>query len=87
MEIFKIGVHPAFRQQGAGRQLLADALRWGKDCGVESCFLEVRSSSQDAIRFYRSSRFRVYGRRQDYYTAPVEDALLMKRTLDPTPPA
>ncbi len=83
MEIFKIAIHPAFRLRGAGRQLLTDALQWGRDRGAKTCVLEVRSSSQGAIQFYQRSRFRVYGHREGYYSIPVEDALLMQRTLHP----
>jgi ribosomal protein S18 acetylase RimI-like enzyme len=41
----------------------------------------VRASNLSALRFYERHKFEVVGRRLRYYTAPVEDALLLTATL------
>ena len=43
--------------------------------------LEVRASNIAALRFYEHHSFEIAGRRPRYYTAPVEDALLLTATL------
>jgi len=74
-EILNLGVDPTARRRGAGRAMLAEALRWGAGNGAHIAFLEVRESNQAAIQFYESRGFQTAGRRTGYYSAPVEDAL------------
>ena len=50
-----------------------------KDCAVIQ--LEVRRSNQTALDFYRENGFVQVGRRKNYYTAPIEDALLLDKDL------
>ncbi len=81
LEILKVGVLPPYQNQGIGTQLMEAAYAEGIRRGCVRCFLEVRKSNENAIRFYRGQKFRVAGSRQDYYTDPVEDAWVMERTL------
>jgi [ribosomal protein S18]-alanine N-acetyltransferase len=75
IEILNLGVDPTARRRGTGRALLAEALRWGGANGAQKAFLEVRASNLAAIHFYESRGFQMAGRRTNYYSAPVEDAL------------
>ena len=75
IEILNLGVDPAARRRGTGTALLAEALRWGARNGAQKAFLEVRASNLAAIDFYESRGFQIAGRRTNYYSAPVEDAL------------
>lgn len=81
IEILNLAVAPTARLQGAGSMLLKEALRWGQSLGATRAFLEVRASNQGALRFYASRAFEVTGRRPNYYSAPVEDALLLSHSL------
>jgi ribosomal-protein-alanine N-acetyltransferase len=47
--------------------------------GGERATLEVRRSNHAARRLYEGLGFRVRGVRADYYTEPVEDALILWR--------
>jgi [ribosomal protein S18]-alanine N-acetyltransferase len=77
LEILNFAVRPTARRQGIGAALLGEALRWGSTFSAERAFLEVRASNLAALRFYEHYKFRVTGRRPHYYTAPIEDALVL----------
>ncbi len=81
LEILKVGVLPCYQNQGIGTQLMEAAYAEGIRRGCLRCFLEVRKSNENAIRFYRGQKFKIAGARQNYYTDPVEDAWIMERTL------
>jgi len=57
-----------FRQKAAAR-------------GIAAVFLEVRDSNQRARELYASRGFEEVGRRRRYYRRPVEDAIVLRRTL------
>ena len=80
-EIANLAVAPAGWGQGIGRTLLDAALTEARRRGVEAVYLEVRDSNLRARRLYRSSRFEEVGRRRGYYRRPVEDAIVLRRTL------
>ena len=50
--------------------------------GVRTAFLEVRESNSAARALYGSRGFTEIDRRRNYYRRPVEDALVMRRTLE-----
>jgi ribosomal-protein-alanine N-acetyltransferase len=82
IEILNFAVRLDCRRRGTGRALLHAALEWGKSFHAENALLEVRASNLAALRFYERHKFQVAGRRSNYYTAPVEDALLLTAPLD-----
>ena len=67
---------PACRGRGLGQALLESILRLWSDRGAERATLEVRRSNLAAISLYAKLGFNVAGIRRDYYTEPVEDALI-----------
>ena len=81
LEILNFAVRPSDRRRGIGQALLHAALDWGKSFGAAEVMLEVRASNLAALRFYERNHFEVRGRRQRYYTAPIEDALLLTAPL------
>ena len=81
LEILNFAVRPGKRRQGLGRALLEEALAWGRKLSADKAFLEVRVSNLAAIRFYEHSGFGVTGRRPGYYSAPIEDALVLTAAL------
>ncbi len=76
-----IAVRAEFRGTGVGRLLGGAALQWASAQGTESMELEVRASNAAALALYRNLGFHEQGRRRNYYTAPVEDAVLMTVSL------
>jgi ribosomal-protein-alanine N-acetyltransferase len=81
LEILNFAVRPDWRKRGLGRALLGQALSWGATFQGEKAFLEVRASNLAALRFYEHNGFEVTGRRPRYYSAPIEDALVLAAPL------
>jgi ribosomal-protein-alanine N-acetyltransferase len=75
--IATIAVHPDFRRQGIGEQILLHALRDIQDEGARRAFLEVRAGNLAAQAMYKKYGFEVTGVRPRYYKDNNEDALLM----------
>jgi [ribosomal protein S18]-alanine N-acetyltransferase len=81
LEILNFAVRPESRNRGVGGSLLREALAWGATFHASKAFLEVRASNLAALRFYQRNRFEPTGRRPRYYTAPIEDALVLAGPL------
>ena len=77
-EILNLAVAPENRRKGVGALLLEHALADLRKQGVESVFLEVRTSNQAAINLYLAKGFRPIGQRRSYYRRPVEDAMVLR---------
>jgi ribosomal-protein-alanine N-acetyltransferase len=77
IEILNFAVQPDFRRGGVGGALFQRVLAWGQELRAERALLEVRASNYAALQFYERRGFAVTGRRPRYYTAPIEDALLL----------
>ena len=75
--ITTFGVHPDWRRQGIGRQLLLSLVDLGRTLRARRMTLEVRASNEPAQGLYRSFGFQIVGRRPRYYTDDGEDALVM----------
>lgn len=73
IEILNLAVAPNHRRRGAAAALI-QALP-----AEPACFLEVRASNLAALELYRGAGFAEESRRPAYYSAPVEDAILMRR--------
>ena len=71
------GVHPDWRRQGIGRQLLLNLAELSSAIGARRMTLEVRVSNVAAQALYGAFGFQVVGRRPRYYTDDDEDALVM----------
>lgn len=80
-ELANIAVAPAMRGQRVGAALLDEALRAARARGTVHMYLEVRDSNARARELYASRGFEEVGRRRGYYRRPVEDALILRRTL------
>lgn len=77
IHINNIAVRPECRRGGAGRALLEFVLRLGAGLGARKATLEVRRSNVAALKLYERLGFTVAGARKNYYTNPVEDALIL----------
>ncbi len=83
--IATIAIHPDFRGNGYGRQLLAETLRQSIRHGAVVATLEVRENNTIAQQMYREFGFSPVGRRMQYYRDNNEDAIIM--TLNKMSPA
>ncbi len=72
-EILYVAVDPAYRRRGVARALIQYQL-----ASKDACFLEVRESNATAISLYESVGFHAVGRRKNYYSDPLESAIVMR---------
>jgi len=80
-ELANLAVAPDARRRGIGRSLLDAMLDDAGSRAVSRIFLEVRESNAAARQLYAQRDFEYVGRRKRYYRSPVEDALILRRTL------
>lgn len=81
MQVLDLAVHPGFRGQGHGSLLLAKMIDLAGSRGISRIWLEVRASGSSARRLYEKFGFVESGRRKNYYTNPLEDAIVMSLEL------
>ena len=79
IHINNIAMRPRFRGQGMGTALMHRVLAEAGQLGARRATLEVRASNQQALSLYTRLGFYVAGTRRNYYTNPVEDALILWR--------
>lgn len=80
-ELANLAVLATLRRRGIGRMLLRAVLSDAVRRGVSKLYLEVRESNVAARELYAAQGFEEVGRRKGYYRSPVEDALILRRTL------
>jgi ribosomal-protein-alanine N-acetyltransferase len=78
LHVNNLAVSPAQRRQGIGGALLARVLDEGRRLGARRAFLEVRRSNEAAQRLYLRYGFSAVGVRANYYSQPVEDAIVLQ---------
>ena len=79
LHINNLAVLPEFRRTGIASVLLTFMLKNAADLGARRATLEVRRSNEPARLLYERFGFSVAGIRPDYYSKPVEDALVLWR--------
>jgi ribosomal-protein-alanine N-acetyltransferase len=79
IHINNVALRPQFRGRGIGTALLRHVLAEARRLGARRATLEVRASNEAARRLYERLGFYVAATRRDYYTNPVEDALILWR--------
>jgi ribosomal-protein-alanine N-acetyltransferase len=82
MHINNLAIHPAMRERGLGRLLLRETLSAAHQMGIRRATLEVRRSNTPAMRLYEGAGFRLMGVRPNYYSHPVEDALVLAASVE-----
>jgi ribosomal-protein-alanine N-acetyltransferase len=80
-DVANIATAPGWRGRGVAHLLLAEACRTARQRGGEALFLEVREGNVPARALYARHGFQPVGRRRAYYRDPVEDALVLRRSL------
>jgi ribosomal-protein-alanine N-acetyltransferase len=81
-EIANLAVAPDAWGTGIGRALLDASLVAAASRKLKAVYLEVRDSNARARNLYCSRGFVEIGRRRSYYRRPVEDAIVLRRSMD-----
>lgn len=85
-ELLRIAVEPAARRHGLGRVLVDAVLQLAVSRGCRHVDLEVARANAAARALYAAAGFVEVGMRPRYYTAPVDDALLLRLVLGAVEP-
>jgi ribosomal-protein-alanine N-acetyltransferase len=80
-EILNLAVALRRRRLGIASQLIEQALARAGAAHAARTYLEVRRSNSAATALYAKHGFAPAGRRTCYYSNPVEDALVLSKTL------
>ena len=80
-QITNIATHPEYRRRGCGKAVVTALLEYAEENALSAVFLEVRRSNESAVALYRACGFCEVGTRKGFYRNPVEDAIIMKKTL------
>jgi ribosomal-protein-alanine N-acetyltransferase len=86
IHINNVALRPTYRNKGLGTALMRHVMAEARRLGATRATLEVRASNIGARRLYERLGFYVSGNRRNYYTNPVEDALILWAELDKTSP-
>ncbi len=89
-ELLTLGVAPAARRAGHGRNLLQAALAEAARRGAARMTLEVAQHNRKGQALYSQAGFRPAGRRRNYYRSAdgnPSDAIVLERALESAAPA
>lgn len=78
IHINNLAIRPGLRGHGLGSRLLRGVIAEAARLGATTATLEVRRSNLAALSLYTNAGFEQAGIRQNYYTQPVEDALVLR---------
>ena len=79
--ILNVAVRSDRQKEGIGQFLGASMRRMAEMQGIRLVHLEVRQGNGTARRLYQRLGFKEDGLRRDYYENPVENAVLMTKTM------
>lgn len=80
-EIPNVCVKESARRRGVGTKLMSVLFAEAKQLGITVLYLEVRESNRAARCLYESLGFQNNGIRKNFYEQPIENAVLMSKTL------
>ena len=80
--ITNMAVSGGFRRLGIAETLMKEMEKRGMSKNVVTYFLEVRKSNEAAVNLYKKMGYVQIGVRKNFYEKPMEDALVMSKTID-----
>ncbi len=66
--VLMLAVHPFYRNQGIGSELLKNFVQMSSSSGANKVSLEVRVGNERTVNFYKKRGFQIVGRLEDFYT-------------------
>lgn len=82
VDIYNLGVEPRHQRRGLGQTLMDALIDICREREVRRIFLEVRENNIPAISFYKKNGFRPLTVRNDFYSDPRENGVVMRCDLD-----
>ena len=81
-ELLNIAVRDKYRHQGIASSLIDTLLNEAEKAGAYRMLLEVREHNDAAGKLYAKHGFTVLGSRKNYYSDPVDNAVIMEIVFD-----
>ncbi len=81
IEVYNLCVITSEQSQGYATLLMKNLEKRIIEEPYRSIFLEVRCSNQSAYQFYLKNGFEEMSRRKNYYSSPIEDAIVMVKKV------
>jgi ribosomal-protein-alanine N-acetyltransferase len=81
-EIYNIAVKNTFQGRGTGQKIFDKIVSDLRKKNVLDIWLEVRESNTKALRFYQKNGFSKEFIRKNYYSQPLENAHILKLSLN-----
>lgn len=79
--IYNIAVKRKYRKFRIGTNIVNELVNYSKIKSLNFLSLEVRKSNTPAINLYSNCGFKKIGNRKNFYTNPLEDAIIMTKFL------
>ena len=86
LQINGVAVSLKYRGRGIGLASLNRVVELRCELGAANIVLEVRRSNTAARSLYRRLAFKEAGQRDAYYSCPIEDAVMLSRSLESPKP-
>ena len=80
-QIINVAVHPDARRRGIARALMDELFDVCRERRIAFLSLEVRESNVAARTLYAACEFEECGVRKNFYSHPIENAIVMTREL------
>ncbi len=80
-QITNIATHPDVRRRGLGREIVGALVKYARENNIFEISLEVRESNIAAISLYKNFGFKDVGLRKNFYSAPIENAIVMVKNI------
>jgi len=80
--ITNLAVSQEFQRRGLGTRLVKYIIGKMKLRNCREFYLEVRKNNLRALRMYLKIGFMIVGVRKEYYSEPVDDAIIMKYEIE-----
>ena len=81
LQIINVAVSSELRGKGLGSLLMQGFEKHCEALGIAFVSLEVRETNTAAISLYKKFGYEITGKRKRFYKAPVEDALVMVKSI------
>lgn len=81
IDLISVAIKPNFRRLGLAKDLINYMESLCVNQNISNILLEVRKSNLAAISLYESLNYKKISTRKNYYTSPLEDAIIYMKQL------
>lgn len=79
--VINIATHPDYRRRGLAKAILSELYASARELSLSVMFLEVREKNLAARELYRLDGWEPIGIRANFYSHPLDNAVVMKKEV------